>query len=802
MDEREGTGLDTTNQWSGQEQGRQLRNTDDGSGSAGPARIRRIKKLEIESLRKAGRAQIDDMRKAGTAANVPGQNAAASGADNMRNARTSGAAGTQGARMSGNGVSQSGRVSGADNTRNARAAGAGSAQGGRIPGSTVSQNGRVSGSDGTQGRRASGSDGAQGRRVPGSDGAQGRRVSGSDGIQDRRIPDDERGANAAAGRQRPNGRGTRRGSRARRRRRNLIFRLVFLVILVIMIAGGTIFWRKYGPSKEEADLKEYYGLENENDLAVIINNEVIRSEEASASVGKLIDGQPYVEYSVVRQYINERFYWDPNESIMLYTLPDGNISVEVGNKDYTKINEKKSENYVILKTEGRAAYIAIPFIQQYTNMDFSVFENPDRVSITCEWGEIQTASLKKNTEVRYQGGVKSPILTKVKKSDKVTLLEDEGDWKKVATADGFVGYVKTNTLRKPAAETISGDFIEPEYSNISVDHTINMAWHNLDNPDANSYMLETIAGTKGLNTIAPTWFSIADTDGNLTSIASSEYVNFAHQYNLDVWGVLRDFHGNINSYDETYAVLSYTSKRENLINQVIAEAIKAGIDGINLDFELVSEECGEHYIQFVRELSVKCRQNGLVLSIDNYVPQPYNEHRNLKEQGIVADYIMIMGYDEHTEGSYEAGSVSSYGYIKDGIDNALAAVPNSKLVVGIPFYTRLWEETDKTPEQVAEDQGTDAALYSKSVTSTALGMDEARQILDQYEIQTQWDNTTKQNYAEWESEGTTYKIWLEDSQSLEEKMKLIKSQNLAGVAEWALGMENSGIWDLILQYVN
>lgn len=608
----------------------------------------------------------------------------------------------------------------------------------------------------------------------------------------------------AEGRQdryRPNARGSRRYSRARRRRRNLILRMVLAVILLIAVIGGIFFWKKYGPSKEEADLKQYYGITEENDLAVIINNEVIKDEEG-LPVGKLIDGQPYVEYSVVRHYINERFYWDPNESIMLYTLPSGNVSVSVGSKEYTEINEKKSENYAILKTEGRTAYIALPFIQKYTNLDFSVYENPDRAAITCEWGDIQTASVKKNTEVRYQGGVKSPILTKVEKSDKVVVLEDEGNWKKISTADGFVGYVKTSTLRKAVKETTSRKFIEPEYSNMSVNKTINMAWHSVDNPDANSYMLETVANTKGLTTIAPTWFSIADTEGNIESISSSEYVNFAHQQNLDVWAVLRDFHGGINSYEETYNVLSYTSKRESLINQVIAEALRSGIDGINLDFELVSLECGEHYIQFVRELSVKCRQNGLVFSINNYVPQPYNEHYNLKEQSIMADYIMIMGYDEHTEGSYEAGSVASYEYVKQGIEDALKYIPNEKLVAGIPFYTRLWQETEKTPEEKAQDEGTDAAAYPNKVTSTAMSMDEASRTLEQYGVQASWDEKTKQNYAQWEADGGVYKIWLEDVESLEEKMKFIKSENLAGVAEWSLGSENSGVWDMILQYVN
>lgn len=594
----------------------------------------------------------------------------------------------------------------------------------------------------------------------------------------------------------------RRSNRARRRQRNRFVLIMLIILVLIGAVGGFAIWKKYGPSKEKADLEQYYGLAKENDLAVIVDNQVIKDEETGIPAGKLIDGEAYIEYSVVRKQINERFYWDPNESIMLYTLPNGSVSVAVGSNEYTEISEKKSENYTILKTEGRTAYIALPFIQKYTNMDYSVYQNPDRVAITCSWGKTQTATLKRDTEVRYQGGVKSPVLTEVKKADKVTVLEDENDWKKVATADGFVGYVKTKNLRGIKEETISREFAEPEYTNISLDKPINMAWHNVENDVANSYVLETIAGTKGLTTIAPTWFSLADTKGNITSIASADYVNYAHQSNLQVWAVLRDFHGGINSYDETYEVLSYTSKRETLINQVIAAALQSGVDGINLDFELISLECGEHYIQFVRELSVKCRQNGLVFSIDNYVPQPYNEHYNLKEQGIMADYVFLMAYDEHIDGSYEAGSVASYGYVEQGIKDGLKMIPAEKLVVGVPLYTRLWFETPKTEAELAEEEGTEAAAYPNKVSSTAMGMDEAKEVLENSGVQAEWDEETKQNYAQWEADGGIYKIWLEDITSLEEKLKLIKSNNLAGVAEWKLGWENSGVWDLILQYVN
>ena len=604
----------------------------------------------------------------------------------------------------------------------------------------------------------------------------------------------------------------KRSRRARRRRRNAIIRWMIFIVLVIAAAGGFLVWKKYGSSNEKADLEQYYDIGAEDEIAVVVNNEVIREDgdaaadgtsEALPMPGRIYDGQYYIEYSVVRDRINERFYWDPNENVLLYTMPDGNVSVEVGSRDYTDVTEKKSADYDILKTEGRTAYIALPFIQEYTNMEYEVYDDPvARAVITSAWGETETAVLKRNTEVRYRGGVKSPILTEIDKGAKVTVLEDENDWMRVGTEDGFVGYVKTSALKDITTETTSREFDEPVYSNISKDYTINMAWHNVTNETANSYVLENIAGTKGLTTIAPTWFSLADTEGNISSIADPDYVNYAHQSNLEVWAVLRDFHGGINSYDETYEVLSYTSKRTKIINQVIAEAIKTGVDGINLDFELVSSACGEHYIQFVRELSVKCRQNGLVFSVDNYVPQPYNAHYDLQEQGVVADYVMIMGYDEHTEGSYEAGSVASIGYLENGISDALQDVPAEKLVAGVPFFTRLWFETPKSEEELAEEAGTEAAQYPNKVTSTAYSMVEAEKVLSDSGAQAAWDETTMQNYAEWEADDGTYRIWLEDRQSLEAKLKVISENNLAGVAEWSLGMEDPAVWDLILQYVN
>ena len=458
----------------------------------------------------------------------------------------------------------------------------------------------------------------------------------------------------------------------RRRQRNRMIQLVLLIILVIAAIAGIVIWKRYSPSKEQYDMKKYYGIEKDGQLGITVDNKVVEAK------GKLSDGKAYVAYDVVRDYINSRFYWDSNENVLLYMLPKDMISVDVGSKDYSVFREKKSEDYVILKTEGNTAYIALDFVQQYTNIDYEVSSNPDHVMIRTKWGKTDVATVKKNTQVRYQGGVKSPVLAELKKKDEVTIIESEENWKKIRTKEGVIGYVKNNALKNEEKKNITRKFDEQNYSSISKDYTINMAWHNVTNQDANKGVAQKIAQTKGLTTLAPTWVHVADTSGNITSIASSDYVSYAHQQNIEVWMTVRDFDGGISSEQESYELLSYTSRRETLITQLIAEALRVGVDGINVDFEKISDKCGEHYIEFIRELSVKCRQNGLVLSVDNYVPKSFNTQYDRKEQGIVADYVVIMGYDEYYAGSPEAGPVSSYNYVKEGIEETLKEVPAKK----------------------------------------------------------------------------------------------------------------------------
>ena len=590
-----------------------------------------------------------------------------------------------------------------------------------------------------------------------------------------------------SGRPRPK----RKNSR-RRRKQKLMLKIVLFFALIIAIIGTVLFWVKYGPTKKTYDLNKYFGIESENQMGLTINNEVV---EAHA---KKFNDHVYVPYEVVTGYLNQRFYWDENENILLYTLPKEIVRVDVGSNQYSISKKTEYEEYVILKTEGNHAYIALDFVKKYTALDYKVFENPERVVINSA-SEVRVATVKGKTQVRLRGGVKSPVLAEVKKGDLVQVIDQVENWKKVRTDDGIIGYMRASRLKKDAKKVIDRDFHEEEFTNISESKTINLAFHQVTSRKANETVLQTIAKTKGLTTLSPTWFTVANNSGDIKSIASSDYVNYAHQSGIDVWGLVDNFGENIDSME----LLSHTSARENMVNQLISEALQSGIDGINVDFEDIPTEAGPHYIQFIRELSVKCRLNNLVLSVDNYVPKGFNAHYAIKEQGVVADYVIIMGYDEHYSGSKEAGSVASYDYVKDGIETTLKDVPAEKVINAVPFYTRLWKEVPKTEEELEAQKDTEDAEYPNKVSSEAFGMQAALNKVKDAGAEVVWDDKTKQNYAEWTgSDGAVYKIWLEDEKSLAEKLQLMKDYKLAGTAAWKLGFESSDIWELILKYVN
>ena len=564
--------------------------------------------------------------------------------------------------------------------------------------------------------------------------------------------------------------------RRRRRRRNQLVPILVAMLLIILVAVAGIvtgFIKKYTPSDTRMELADYYHT-GEGEAALILQDTI------SEAKGKIVDGRAYLPYSVITNEMGGRFYWDKESEKMLYTTATDTLEIKPEDTAYTIAGQTKQQDYILVKEIGEEFYIALDFVEQYMPIQGEVYDKPDRIVVSYKWGDINTVSVSKDTEVRYQGGIKSPFLSDVKKGDTLILLEEMENWSRVMTTDGIDGYVEKKNLEKPQTTELSytGEYKE-DYSSLTREHKINLAWHQVTSEAANAALGETIQNMAGVNVISPTWFSVTANEGTISSLASADYVNEAHSRGMEVWGLIDNFNPDVS----TLETLSSRSSREHIIQKLLEEAQRVALDGINVDFEALTEEEAPHFIQFVRELSVVCRANNLVLSVDNPVPQ-FTGFYNRKEQGIVADYVIIMGYDEHTTGSEEAGSVASLPFVKEGIEKTLQEVPKEKVINGIPFYTRLWTESN-----------------NGTLSSEVMTMDAASQYIQENGIEVYWEKETAQNYGELLTDNGTQKIWLEDEQSIEEKMKLISQYELAGVASWKLGFERADVWSVISQYL-
>ncbi len=573
---------------------------------------------------------------------------------------------------------------------------------------------------------------------------------------------------------------------------------VIAVIALIILAVGNMI-EKNTPSKKLADEEEidklfllYDGYTEDeegfhfdnavkagdNQAAVILQNRLVRDR---AFIDE--NGQIYLDVEFVQNSLNPRFYWDNNENILIYTTPTDVIKAEVGSMDSYVTKVKNTMNYVIVKTEGQKVYVALDYVKLYSNIETAFYEDPNRLCIINEWNVTTDAAvLKAGDKVRVSDSIKSDILVSYEEDMEAVILETKGKWSKIVTNDGYTGYIKTSALKNITTKTYTSEYIEPEYTNIKKDFIISMAWHMVTNTTANNQLVDMVTSAKGLNVISPTWFRLNDNEGNFSSLAQSEYVTRAHLIGLEVWAMIDDQSPDSDNRE----IFPYTTKRERLVNQLVAAAIEYNLDGINIDFEYITADIAKDYVQFLRELSVKCRINGIVLSIDDKVPDASNLYYDRKEQGIIADYVIMMGYDEHWGEGSGAGSVASLPWVTAGIEKTLTEVPASKLINAIPFYTRIWQEDG-------------AGNY---VDSQAVDMQTAADKLASNGIQAVWVDNVGQNYGEFSIDGLVYRIWLEDAKSIEEKMKLIRTYDLAGVSAWRLGYENADIWNTMIKYTN
>ena len=550
--------------------------------------------------------------------------------------------------------------------------------------------------------------------------------------------------------------------------------LVVLILIVLVGAAGVVSFliNRYKPGTEYMAGNEYFNLTDENSVALIQNGE-LQEEQAV-----LIGGEPYAAYTYVESQLNSCFYWDEETKEILLTTSDGVQTLLPGDAAVAKT--PGGQPAVQQESDG-TVYISLDVVKEYTDLDYAYYSDPNRVVIRNDWDGVEQATVQSDTaQVRQKGGIKSLILADVQKGDTLLYLENLDNWCKVMTADGYTGYIQTEDISEPEAieaRTAKKD----SYERITRDHKINLVWHQSTSTESNDAMAEMTAEMTGVNVISPTWFSVTDETGTISSLASADYVKLAHDAGREVLGLIDNFN---EAFDET-TDLAYASVRSRIIEQLLAEAASCGMDGINVDFENLKEAGIPHYLQFLRELTSAAHEQNLVVSVDTPVPQAYTMYYQRGEQARFVDYMIVMAYDEHFAGSEEAGSVSSLPFVQQAVEEMTRVMPADQVICGIPFYTRVWTEK----------------FGQSAITSEVLGMDGAKNYAKENQMTETWDASLGQNVATVETSDARYTIWMEDEQSMEEKLKVIQSADLAGVAEWKLGFERADVWSLISEYI-
>ena len=562
---------------------------------------------------------------------------------------------------------------------------------------------------------------------------------------------------------------------------NPIMIIIPVVVIAIISAVILVLGKKLdfsGSNNTEVSLTDYYKLpEGEARLVV----DLIKSDENAVIKG----GKTYLPYSAAEKMM-PRIFYDALDDVAVYTTATEKYVYTAGEKEYQVNGKDETEEVPSFIEDGGNLYVALDFIEKWHEMKADVYENPGRVVIFDENNaEYEYAGVKSDTALREAGDKKEPILKELKEGEKVYLLEGTGnDYTRVFTEDGVTGYIKTSDLDTDNIERKKYSFDREKedtgYTSITRDEPIVLGWHQVTSTAANSSLGTALAKAEGLNVISPTWFGVADSEGEVTSLASKDYVTKLKAINVDVWPLISDFNKDVD-YNRLFMS---TTTRGNLIKNIIYFIEEYNLDGINIDFEHIKSSYAEGYIEFLRELSIEMRSRKKVLSVDNYIPLEFNAFYNIKEQGIVSDYLCVMAYDEHYSGSPKAGSVSSLSWVKNSIENTAKSAPMKKLIVGLPFYTRLWREA-----------------HTGKLTSRALSMDGGLNLVSSNKAKKEWDKEKGQYYAEWKDGKDRMRIWLEEEKSLEAKLKLVEKDKVAGIAFWKLGLERKEAWNSVTDWL-
>lgn len=559
----------------------------------------------------------------------------------------------------------------------------------------------------------------------------------------------------------------------REKRKKGVILAVTVAVLLVLVLGIAALYKWLAPSSVQGDVNKLFELEP-NQVGILADDTLLEER------GLTIEGQTYVPASVVSDYMDKRVFVDTTEQVLSYATSEGVIQAKADSKTFTLGKESMEAAQPILRKQESGMYVSLAFISEHASCYMKEYKSPSRLIIMSDRDKTYTfATLAEDTRLRTGPEKKYPYLVEKAKGSRViveTATKQENEYMAVTTEDGITGYVPIERVTAKREEAWKFEKTPESFEPISLGKTVCLGWHQMTNETSSATVYSGLSQATGLNVISPTFFALKNNKGEFSSLASTSYVSEAHAAGVQVWGLVNDFQKGL----ELDKILGITSTRTKLVNALVGTAIQYDLDGINIDFEKITAKSAPAYLQFLRELTLKCHVNDLVVSVDNYTPASYNAYYDIAEQGKIVDYVILMAYDEHYNGSEESGSVSSLGFVEKGTSAVLAKVPKERVITALPFYTRIWKE----------EKG-------KKPVPTAYGMSGAESVLRSHDTTAKWDEATGQYFAQYKSNGATYKVWLEEETSLKKKLEVVMKKEVAGVAFWKLGFERPATWTMI-----
>ena len=552
----------------------------------------------------------------------------------------------------------------------------------------------------------------------------------------------------------------------RKKKKNKRLLIIIAILLIVVVSIFIVL---------NVAVKNVYG--DKTQIIINNNNVTLKLKNPAYVNDKEV---VYISIADVKNFLDNYIYVD-NENSQIITTFDEKIGVLSTKENIININNTNVNLFSGVETKDNQTYIPLSLMSNVYNMEINFIKDKKILVMDSLDRELVKMDASSNLKVKEKKTGFSRIVGKVKKGEKIILIDSKDGWSKIRTQSGIIGYVKSSKLQN---KVIVRQKLEKK---AQIEGKVNMVWDYFSEyakaPNRNGTQIE------GVNVVSPAFFSvIKNGEGKLNANVGDKgksYIAWANQNNYKVWAMVSN-----NSYKDTISqILNSYKLRTNLINNIVYAATAYNIDGINIDFENLKKEDREVFSRFIIELKPKLKEAGKVLSVDVTAVDggdDWSECYDRTTISNVADYIVFMAYDQYSVNSKKAGTTAGYNWIETNIKKFIdrEEVKSEKILLGIPFYTRLWEEKN-----------------GEIVSNKTIDMKDINKTLPQ-NIQKTWKDDIKQNYVEYENKGSIYKMWIEDEESLKAKIGLVKQYNLAGIGSWEKDREESSIWSVINKALN